>query len=121
MAENNFIVIRDLNPTWQKKAVFFGKVYKQLDLGEAQTIALALQERQKTLLVDEKLARETAILYGLKPQGSLKALLLAFKNKFVYEDELRRLVFEMTSTKFRLSADVINKFWIMFEKMKKNR
>ncbi len=53
---------------------------------------------------------------------SLKKSLLAWydllKNKIIAEKELREIMLEITSTKFRLSAEVINKFWLLFEKLK---
>lgn len=119
--EQGLVIQKKLDLKWKKQAIFFEKIYSQIDCGEAETIALAMQENQKTLLMDEKIAREIAILNGIQPYGSLKALLLAFKNKIITERELRETMLDITSTKFRLSAEVINKFWILFEKLKKKK
>ncbi len=117
-AEKGLIEQKKLAPEWKKKALFFEKIYSQIDRGEAETIALAMQENQKTLLMDEKIAREIAIINGIQPHGSLKVLLLSFKSKIITEKELREIMLEITSTKFRLSAEVINRFWILFEELK---
>jgi len=117
--EGGEIKVKKLNKEWQKKADFLKKVYKQLDHGEAETIALALQEKEKIVFIDEKIARKIAKLHGLKVKGSLGILLLAFKNKLITEKELKEIVSGMTSNKFRLSGEVINKFWILFDKIKK--
>lgn len=119
--ERGEIKVKRLDAKWQKRADFLQKVYTQLDIGEAQTIALALQEKEKAVLIDERIARKVAKLEGLMPQGSLRVLLVAFKKSIITEEELRQTLTEMTSTKFRLSAEVINKFWMLFEKLKKSK
>ena len=54
-----------------------------IGLGEAQAIALAKQLNRKELIIDEALARETAKSFGLKPIGSLRVLLLAYKRNLL--------------------------------------
>ena len=119
--ESGFIKIKKLDVEGQRKAVLLKKVYRQLDLGESETIALALQEKEKNLLIDERIAREIAKIHNLKPYGSLRVLLLAFKDKLITEDEVIYLLQEMTTAKFRLSAEVINQFWMLFNKLKNKK
>lgn len=119
LVEKGKIEVKKLKPAWQRRAYFLQKVYTQLDIGEAQTIALALQEGEKSVLIDERIARNVAKLEGLRPSGSIRVLLLAYKKGIITEDEMREMLTEMTSTKFRLSAEVINKFWMLFDKLKK--
>lgn len=119
--EKGKIEIKKLDRRWQKKALFLEKIYTQLDYGEAETIALALQEKEGAVLIDERIARKIAKLQGLESWGSLKILLIAFKKNIITEEEVREIITEMTSTKFRLSAEVVNKFWIFFDKLKKKK
>lgn len=115
------IEIKELSSHWQKEADFFKKVYSQLDFGEAETIALALQESQKAVLIDERTARKVAGLHGLKPIGSLRVLLSAFRKNLIDESEIKDILSKMTATEFRLSGELINKFWSLFEKLKEKK
>ena len=119
--EKGFITVKKLEDKWKKKAGFLTKIYSQLDMGEAETIALALQENEKMLLIDEIAARKVAVLHSLVPKGSLRILLLAFKKKILSEKEINFLLAEMTSNKFRISAEILNKFWILFDKLKEKK
>ncbi len=117
--ENGKIFIKKLISEFQKKAKILENIYASLDYGESETIALALELKEKDVLIDERVARNVAKLEGLTPKGSLYVLLIAYKKKKLSEKEIKNLLTEMTSTKFRLSSEVINKFWQMFEEMKK--
>ena len=66
-----------------------------LHTGEAETIALALQLKEKEILIDEKIAREIAHIYGITPRGSLRILLTAYDQKFLTVNELKKLFEEM--------------------------
>ncbi len=116
--KSGLIEIKELKEEWRDKASLFQKIYTQLDLGEAETIALALQEKEKSVLIDERIARRIAKLYNLEPIGSLKVLLMAYMSNIISEEKLRIILSEITSTKFRLSAEIMNKFWMLFEKLK---
>ena len=75
--------------------------------------------REKEVLIDEHAARQGAKLYGLLPRGALRVLLEAYKMRLLHEQELSRLIREMTSSKFRLSPEVLLAFWDEFERLKK--
>ncbi len=49
----------------------------QLDLGEAETLAAALEILGDLVLMDEKLGRRAAAALGLKPLGTVGVLLMA--------------------------------------------
>ncbi len=53
---------------------------RELDRGEAEAIALALQTQAETILLDEREARRTAKLLGLKVTGLLGVILHARKD-----------------------------------------
>jgi|SRR3989344_1953509 len=106
----------------EKYGEFFKKllsIYSQLGKGEASVIALCLKENEKTLVMDESIARKIAKLYNLQPIGSLRILLEAYKNKIINEKELEKIIEDMINNKYRIGAEVINEFWILFEKLKK--
>src|SRR3989344_6696475 len=119
--DNGKIRVINLDDKWTDKANFLQKVYINLDRGEAETIALALQKKQKDVLIDERTARKVAKLNGLKPIGSLRVLLMAFKKNLLTEKEIREIIGNMTSEKFRISASLINNFWILFDNFKKDK
>ncbi|MBI2656494.1 hypothetical protein HYX03_02040 [Candidatus Woesearchaeota archaeon] len=89
-----------------------------IGVGESQTIALAKQLNREELIIDETLARETAKAFGLKPMGSLRALLLAYKENMLSEKELKEIVNKMVRLKFRISASTLIRFWELLEKIK---
>lgn len=117
--EKKKIIVKLLDKEGKEKVAQLEKMYKNIDYGEAETIALALQQKERRVLIDEKNAREVAKLYGLVPKGSLYILLSAFQKKQIDEKELQQIVMMMTTTKFHLGADVMNTFWMIVEKMKK--
>ncbi len=90
-----------------------------IGIGESQAIALARQLNRKELIVDEALARETASSFGLKPLGSLRILLLAYKRNLLNEKEVKELVNRMIKLKFRIGAATLIRFVELFEKIKK--
>ncbi len=55
----------------------------QLDLGEAEAIALALEQRADLLLVDERRGRAVATSFGVKVVGLLGVLLEAKRKRLV--------------------------------------
>lgn len=50
---------------------------RQVDPGEAEALALAIELRADLLLVDERAARRLAVQYGLRVRGLLGVLVLA--------------------------------------------
>lgn len=119
--ENNAITVVTLDTEWKTKAKDIERMYKNIDYGEAETIALTLQRKEKHVLIDEKNARELAKLYGLIPKGSLYILLAAFQKKYIGEKELREIVQLMSTTKFHLGGDVMNYFWLLVDEIKKRK
>lgn len=114
------IEVKKLEGKWKKKAVFLKKVYQSLDYGESETICLALQEKEKIILIDEKIARKVAKIYDIDSIGSLGVLLLAFRRKLLNERRIREIINEMIRNEFRLGAELINEFWEQLDEFKKN-
>ena len=90
-----------------------------LDIGEAETIALALQLAQKEIIIDETAAREAAKSFGIKPIGSLRVLLIAYQKNLISKKEINDLLAKMQDSKYRFSPKVLIEFWELFEKLRK--
>lgn len=88
-----------------------------LDKGEAETIALALQLNRKEILMDEAMGRKVAKLFNLKPKGILRVLLDLYNKKKIDERQLKTKVNEIIGKQFRLDAEIMGRFWELFEKM----
>ena len=116
---NNDIVLFQLNSPYSEKAQKIGEIY-QIDKGEAETIALALQLEKKTIIIDEVDARRAASALGIKPIGCLGVLLSAYQKGFLGKKEVKAIVQDMESSKFRLSTGVLIEFWNLLEKAKKD-
>lgn len=119
--KKGFIEIKELSKTYKKKAEFLLKSNKNLDFGEAETICLALQEKEKFVLIDEKIARNTAEIYGLNPIGSFGVLLILFKRKILNENEINDIVNKILKTNFRVSGNLLQNFWELIERIKKEK
>ena len=117
-SNSNKIKIIPLNAKYESFSKELRRIYSQLDVGESDAISLVLQEGKKEIIMDEKIGRQISKLYNLKPLGSLRILLNAYKKNIIQESELREIIKEMIGHKFRIGADVINEFWIIFEKIK---
>ena len=115
------IVIKKLGATYLQKAEQIRTVFKVSGLGESTTIALALQENESEVLIDDLRARETAKLNGLKPLGSLRILLIAFDKGIINEEEVKKLFGRMLENKLWISGEVVIKFLELFEKVKKRK
>jgi hypothetical protein len=65
----------------------------QIDLGEAEVVALAVELGISRVLLDDQDARRSARLYGLKPMGTLGLLLEAKRHDLLLEikPEIERL------------------------------
>jgi predicted nucleic acid-binding protein len=76
----------------------------QLDLGESQAIALAIELGAGVLLIDEQAGRQEATRRGLKVAGTLSVLDDADQAGLVKFDEA---VARLQNTSFRLSRSVL--------------
>ncbi len=119
--DNNQIKVLSLDEKYEKFSKELRRIYPQLGIGESDAISLSLQEKNKSVIIDESIGRNIAKLYNLKPVGSLRILLEAYKKNIIHETELKNITGEMIKNKFRIGAEVINEFWNIFEKIKKKR
>lgn len=59
-----------------------------LDLGESESIALALSYKECTLIVDELKARKVALRMGLKITGSIGIILYSYDKGYINKEEV---------------------------------
>lgn len=116
--DNKDINVIDLTEKFIDKAKKIQAIY-DIDIGEAGTIALALQLNKKEAIIDEVSAREVAKAFGIKPIGSLRALLMAYKDDLINKAEIKELIYEMENSKYRFSPKVLIEFWDLVERIKK--
>ena len=81
------------------------KLSLELDRGEAEAIALAIEVEADRLLIDERIGRNVAQRYGINITGLLGVLIAAKKNNFIRE--LKPLLEQLISeAKFRVHPDL---------------
>ena len=119
--QNKNIRIIELSLKYSEFSGELQNTYCQLGRGEADAIALALQEKQKRIVMDEKFGRQVCKLYKIKPIGTLRVILEVYNSSIIKEQELKDIIKGMIESKFRIGADVIIEFWDMFEKLKKRK
>lgn len=77
---NSFIKIK--NP---KDTGLVNNLMQHLDIGEAESIVLSIEEKPAFLIIDEAYGREIALLYNLPIKGTLGIFLLAKEKKILSE------------------------------------
>jgi len=83
------------------------QLLEELDLGEAESIALAIEEEAKYLIIDEYKGRMIADSYGLKIVGILGVLIQAKKNEII--PFVKPHIDELVDIGFRLNRKLIEK------------
>lgn len=77
------------------------KLLKTLDPGEAEAIALAIENNNSILIIDEKKGRKIAFSYDLKVIGTLRVIMLAKKRNLV--EDIRPIIKSLREVGFRVS------------------
>jgi uncharacterized protein len=86
-------------------SVLLRSLYGELDRGEAEALALAVEVRAEILLVDERLARRVALRLGLSVVGVLGVLLEAKKKGCL--TAIRPVLDDLlTQAGFRIGSDL---------------
>ncbi|MEA3255837.1 MAG: DUF3368 domain-containing protein [Candidatus Altiarchaeota archaeon] len=83
--------------------------FKGIHLGETNTILLA-KELESMALIDEEDAREVARAFGLKTRGTLYVLKRCQEQGIISKKEAIRILDDMLSEGFRLSAHLYTEF-----------
>ena len=84
-----------------------------VDPGEAEALVLA-QERELTLLVDEKKGRNIARMMGIPVLGLVGVLLLAAEREILEQETAREILQEAKDDGFRLSDRL---YWSFMERL----
>ena len=92
-AKNQFLVTALLDP---------------LAVGEAETIALAIDEQADEIVLDDKAARRKAKAMKLNVIGTLRILRMMYDNKLISKTEIIKALTTLRETGFRISEDVVN-------------
>lgn len=91
------------------------KLLEDLGLGEAESIALALEEETKYLIINEYKGRMIADSYGLKIVGILGVLIQAKKNGII--PFVKPHIDKFVDIGFRLNKKLINRVLTSLEEL----
>jgi len=82
-------------------------VFTEIEMGEAESIALARELSADLILLDEKEARRIAERLGLRVLGTVGVLLLA--KEMGYISKIKPFLYELVKKRFRIGEEVIRK------------
>jgi predicted nucleic acid-binding protein len=77
--------------------------HKFIDLGEASTIALAMETKNSLLIVDDRRARQFALSLGLEITGTLGLLIQAYENGII--QDIDSIIARLRETGYRLPVN----------------
>ena len=80
-----------------------------LGLGEAETIALAVEDDADYVVLDDRLARRRAKSLGLKVIGTLRVLRMMLADGLMGKEELVESLEKLEEIGFRVSSEVVKK------------
>ena len=81
-----------------------------IDLGESQSIALALQEKAVYFLTDDLDARTVANVHGIEAHGTIGIILRAFRENIISKETAVKKINELyTISSLFITKDLINK------------
>jgi len=80
-----------------------------LALGEAETIALTVEENTEFIVMDDRLARRRAKSIELNVIGTLRVLRMMFDNGLIDKKDFLNSIEKLRETGFRISNEVIDK------------
>ena len=102
--KTNLIEVREV-----KNRLLVNAILDPLAMGEAETIALASEEKVDYIVLDDKLARRRAKAMKLNVVGTLRILRLMYDAKLIGKSEIIKGLEKLRETGFRISEDVVNK------------
>ena len=102
------IKITKLKPESKDKTKILTNEYN-LDLGEAEAISLALQEKVDYFLTDDLDARQIAKEFKLETHGTIGIILRAFKEKIISKEKTIEKIKELkTNSSLFITQDLIS-------------
>ncbi len=107
-----------LNSQGKDNSYLFANEYF-LDLGEAQAIALCVQEKADYFLTDDLEAREVAKRFKLEVHGTIGIILRAFREKILTKKEAVEKIRELqTKSSLFITSNLIEKILLEIENFK---
>jgi len=102
----------------ENKARQITKLFPEIDEGEAAVIALALEQQEKNVIIDDAEARIAAEYFKLKVHGTLYVILEAYKRNILKSKaEVKSIVNNMLRRGFYLSTEVYARFLFLLDKL----
>mgnify|MGYP001297304019 CR=1 FL=1 len=92
-----------------KNRLLVNALLDPLDLGEAETITLASEEKANQIVLDDKAARRRAKAMNLNVVGTLRILRMMYDAKVIDRHEIIEALKKLFETGFRISETVVNK------------
>lgn len=102
LADRGVIEIRNV-----RNRVLVNALLDPLSLGEAEALALAVEEEAECVVIDDRLARSRAKAMGLKVIGTLRILRLFLDARLISKKELLSALEELRKFGFRISNEII--------------
>ena len=96
-----------IRPVFPENHILVQQLSEQLDLGESEAIAVALEVKADRLILDEKLGRAVAREYDLPIIGILGILIEARKKGLL--PEIRPEIIRLRENDFRLKLSLVNR------------
>ena len=90
-----------------KNRVTVDALVDPLGLGEAETIALTVEENADYVVLDDRLARRRAKSLGLKVIGTLRVLRMMLEYGLMEKEELVEALEKLGEIGFRISSEVV--------------
>ena len=100
--ESNWIIVK-----YPKNQLLVSELLEDLDLGEAESIVLAIELRADYLIIDEKLGRKFAEKYGVKITGILGILIKAKQEGLI--DNVSPYIKNLQNVGFWLNLNLVEK------------
>ena len=91
---------------YPENQLLVAELLEDLDLGEAESIALAIELEASLLIIDEALGRKRALSYDVKITGVLGILILARQQNFI--DSVGPHIEQLRSIGFRLKQSLVD-------------
>ncbi len=92
-----------------KNRLLVNALLDPLDLGEAETITLASEEKADQIVLDDKAARRRAKAMNLNVVGTLRILRMMYDAKVIDKPEIIKALKRLREIGFRISEAVVNK------------
>ena len=92
-----------------KNCTLVNALIDPLARGEAETIALTVEENAEFIVIDDRLGRMRAKNIGLNVIGTLRILRMMFDNELIDKKEFLNSIKKLRETGFRISNEVIDK------------